>query len=283
MINFSKARVAVVGDLIEDHWIYGRVDRLSPEGPWPVFVPEKTVKQPGGAANVYQNMKALGATPYLITSNRAPSIKERYVAGRHQLFRVDREDTSPIDAEELDLIYRSVANLPERPDVVVLSDYGKGVFGGPLAQRLIRWCNGAGIKTVVDPKGDWDRYRGATIITPNAKEFDEANQEDFHPWSFMAANELGALLITHGEKGMTLWDDTKAGSPPVHIPATGPRVVDVVGAGDSVVAALALGIGSEMSLDEAAKVASAVAGVVVGKPGTAVCTLAELEEAYARH
>ncbi len=271
MIDFSTARVTVVGDVIEDHWIYGRVDRLSPEGPWPVFVPERHTTQEGGGANVRNNMTALGHTPWLVSPRRT-AIKERYIAGRHQLFRVDREDTSPISSQEQDYMFMQMACEGPMPNVVVLSDYGKGCFSGDFPQRVIKWCNERGIKTVVDPKGDWRRYQSATIITPNVNEVPFGNLHEI-----MAERGVQAILRTEGADGVTL---LRQGEFDVHYMATGPKVVDVVGAGDSIVAALASALSVGIGLPQAAEIANAAAGVAVGKPGTAVCTIDELRAVY---
>lgn len=267
MIDFSQARVTVVGDAIQDHWVYGHSDRLSPEGPWPVHVYEREVICDGGAANVAANIKALGGNVALISPYRR-SQKYRFMAGRHQMFRHDVETTAPIWTAEEDRIFAAMEKSD--PQVVVLSDYGKGCFGGNLAERIITWCGRAGIPTVIDPSGDWHRYCGATVVTPNATEAPP------DPKIALALHGIRAILRTEGERGMTLFDMAEK---PQHIPASGPNVVDIVGAGDTVVAALALGMAIELPLIEAAKIANAAAGVVVGKPGTATCSREELEAA----
>lgn len=267
--DFSKARIAVVGDALIDRWIYGRVDRISPEAPVPVFIHERTVETPGGAANVAENLKALGCTPLLCSDAVGRwAVKTRFVAGnvQQQLLRYDIEECRPIDREREDIILNEIAR--SGVNVLVLSDYAKGVFSGALAQRLIALVEDLRCKVIVDPKGNgWSKYRGADVVTPNLKEWFEV-QSSF--------DGIGAVLLTRGAEGMSL---IRHSQDRLDIPATNRNAVDVCGAGDTVVAALAACLAVGMDLETAARVANAAAGVVVGKRGTAVCTRAELEAA----
>lgn len=268
--DFSKARIAVVGDAMIDRWIYGRVERISPEAPIPVFVHERTVETPGGAANVAENLKALGCGDVMLRNNGHDTVKTRFVAGgvQQQLMRYDLEEAKPVSKFDADNIIADVASF--EPNVLVLSDYGKGVFNGPvnLADCLTSLAAINDIKVIVDPKGkDWSKYRGADVVTPNLKEWFDV-QSSF--------DGIGAVLLTRGAEGMSL---IRHSQDRLDIPATNRSAVDVCGAGDTVVAALAACLAVGMDLVAAAHMANYAAGVVVGKRGTAVCTRAELEEA----
>ena len=261
-LDFSKARVTVVGDRMMDRRIHGRIERLSPEGPWPVMAWDRDELTPGGACNVYQNLVALGVRS-LCPETGWLSIKDRYTCDGREVLRVDRDASGPIDAD--DVFAKATA---EPCDVLVLSDYGKGVFASNLSQRLIAWAKERDCKVIVDPKGrDWSKYKGADVVTPNLKEWFEV-QSSF--------DGIGAVLLTRGAEGMSL---IRHSQDRLDIPATNKNAVDVCGCGDTVVAALAACLAVGMDLASAAHVANYAAGVVVGKFGTAVCTRAELEGA----
>jgi D-beta-D-heptose 7-phosphate kinase/D-beta-D-heptose 1-phosphate adenosyltransferase len=271
LADLPKARVVVVGDWISDVWAYGRVDRISPEAPVPVFLQERVEIMPGGAGNVAANLEALGCFPTLLTDrgNGSPR-KTRYVVGGHQLLRVDDEVIRPIVPAVADDIFRQ-ATMSPLIGALVLSDYGKGMFLGRLTQRLIQWARGFGIPVIVDPKGaDWSKYAGASVITPNEAEWAAMDGAG----SIMDGRT--SVLETKGAKGMRL---LFADGPTLAIPATAREVFDVTGAGDTVVAVLAAALAVGYPLVDAARIANRAAGIVVGKRGTATCSLAELEAA----
>jgi len=262
--DLAKARVWVVGDAIIDLWIHGRVERISPEAPVPIFVEETTIEKPGGANNVVENLRALGCTvPYVFATKSA--VKRRYIANGQQIFRADLEDCSPIDeATENGLL----ASVPRDIDVLVLSDYAKGTLTPRVCHHLIQWTVMHGILTVVDPKGDdWSKYYGANVFTPNQAEWDAVRSN---------RSDLAHVLVTQGAKGMIFCEGALA---PLHIPAVEREVYDVTGAGDTVVAVLAAALAIGADLETAARWANAAAGVVVSKRGTAICLVVELEEA----
>lgn len=261
--DFSKARVAVVGDAMIDRWVYGHV-RPSPEAPVLVHVQERVEERPGGAANVVENLRALGCDASLHSAPMRRTVKTRYVCG-HQVFRADCEDAGPIDSVTENGIFDMATG--RAPGVMVLSDYAKGVVSYDLAQRLIRWCQRQYVPVIVDPKGDdWSKYHGATILTPNKAEL-AAMKGPLHYASRY-------VLETKGAEGMTLHS---LDCPSIDIPATAREVRDVTGAGDTVVAALAAALAAGQDPETAARIANMAAGVVVGKAGTATCSMLELE------
>ncbi len=268
--DLSKARIVVVGDAMLDVWVHGRVERISPEAPVPVFVEERSEEKWGGAANVITNLRALGCeTRGAFKDYGFWPIKTRFVINNQQMgLRHDLENFVP-QADE-DNLFATATSI--ECDVLILSDYAKGVCTPSLCQRLIQWAKAKGIKVVVDPRGtDWSKYCGAFILTPNLAE-----------WALGGRGKRRVsehLLTTSGADGMllTILDHTG-----INIPATNTGPVDVTGAGDSVVAILAAAIAVGYDLETAARLANAGAGIVVGRFGTATCTIEELEEAYAR-
>jgi rfaE bifunctional protein kinase chain/domain len=301
----SKARVLVVGDVMLDRYWYGDVSRISPEAPVPVVLvnEQREELRLGGAANVAHNCAALGARTHLLSvvgddeagrllakllhkhkvkadlhRDRAIRTTEklRVIGRQQQLVRLDfeRAPSREVLASKLTQ-YRSA--LPEC-DVVVLSDYGKG--GMTHIRQMIQLARRAKKRILVDPKGDdYSRYRGASIITPNRAELREVvgtwqDEADLARRAETLRRTLGleALLVTRGEEGMTLF----RGGRRLHIKTEAREVFDVSGAGDTVVAGLAVMLASGLSLDAAVKVANRAAGIVVGKFGTAVATYQEL-------
>ena len=318
--QFSRVAVLCVGDVMLDRFVGGTVRRISPESPVPVLSMADARVLAGGAANVARNIAALGGrctlvgvvgadaaaadlaaalgdpagiTPRLLSvAGRPTTEKTRFVAHGQHMLRADREVTAPVDAAtEAELLALVEAELAAH-QVLVLSDYAKGVLTDRLVAEAIRLADRAGVPVVVDPKSpDAARYRGARVITPNLQELRQASgiDPDTDEQTIAAATRIlntagiGAILVTRADKGMTLVDRD---APALHIPARARQVADVVGAGDTVVATLALAIGAGGSLAEAATLANAAAGIVVGKQGTATVSRAELiseiEAAYGR-
>lgn len=305
---FADKTVLVLGDVMLDRFIYGAVDRISPEAPVPVIAVEKETAMLGGAGNVARNIAALGGRAVLIglvgrdeagsalramvaaeagleselveDAGRRTTEKVRYISGAHQMLRVDREDRAPGDGAALLAAFK--ARLPAA-DVVVLSDYAKGVLTSDVVRGAIDAARAVGKPVIVDPKSrDFARYDGATVIKPNRKEAaeatgvvdnsDEASEEAGAAILAMAPG-LDAALITRGGAGMTL---SVRGQPHIHLPATAIEVFDVSGAGDTVAATLALAVAAGAGLADAAHLANLAGGLVVAKLGTDVVTAAEL-------
>lgn len=305
---FAGKTVLVLGDVMLDRFIYGAVDRISPEAPVPVIAVERETAMLGGAGNVARNVAALGGRAVLIgligdddagralsamladepglkadlvvEAGRKTTEKVRYISGAHQMLRVDREDRRPGDAAAL--VEAFGAHLAGA-DVVVLSDYAKGVLTDGVVRRAIDAARAAGKPVIVDPKSrDLARYDGATLIKPNRKEAAEATgvvgagdeaAEEAGAAILAVAPHLNAVLITRGGAGMTL---SARGGAAVHLPATAVEVFDVSGAGDTVAATLALAVAAGAALADAARLANLAAGLVVSKLGTDVVTASEL-------
>ncbi len=311
--SLRSARVTAVGDVMMDRFVYGTVDRISPEGPIPVLRVQRETTVLGGAGNVLRNLLALGADccfvsvvgddatghgitgliageervePHLLVeSGRQTTVKTRFVAGSQQLLRADQEEISVLrPATIADLLQRTEEALTES-GALTLSDYGKGVLCPETLRALLTLAQQKRVPVIVDPKGrDWSRYNGATLVTPNKAELAEAtglatNSEAAILTAarhILATTTIEAVLVTRSQDGMTLV--TREGAP-FHVSATAREVFDVSGAGDTVVAGLAAALAAGFSLQDACLLANAAAGIVVGKIGTAVCRLEELATA----
>lgn len=253
---FCTVRALVIGDAMVDQYHFGRVDRLSPEAPVPIFIEEGTESRRGGADNVAHQLEALGCRVKTVFARRW-SVKHRYFAGHHQVFR--RDDDYRAGGEDVDEACQRIAHYIHDFDVVVLSDYAKGLLTPQLCQDVIK----VGKPVVVDPKGtDWVKYRGAAVICPNELEL---QAQGWHS---------GYVVAKLGAKGLAI--RTHDGVEHLRIPAVAKQVFDVTGAGDVVTAVIAAGVAVNASMENAAIIANHAAGVVVGKLGTAVCSTEEL-------
>lgn len=302
--SFEHARVLVVGDVMLDRYWFGDVSRISPEAPVPVLKVERVEERPGGAANVTRNVASLGAHCTLLSvvgddeaggclerllagqskvnallhrdNTISTTIKLRAIARQQQLLRIDFE-TQPSHEVLHAKLADFRAKLPDA-DVVVLSDYGKG--GLAHIAEMIRLARAAGKPVLVDPKGeDYARYSGATLLTPNRSEFREVagswkNEAELNAKAEKLRTELqlDALLVTRSEEGMSLYRAHEA----LHEPAQSREVFDVSGAGDTVIATLAVMLASGANLPFAVRIANRAAGIVVGKLGTAVVSRDEI-------
>jgi len=301
--DFSRVRVLVAGDVMLDRYWFGDVSRISPEAPVPVVHVKRTEERPGGAANVARNITALegGCTLLSVVGNdeaavalegllqvdgvraslhRDPSlsttVKLRVIGQHQQLLRIDfeRAPSHEVLAAKLDEYER----LVDEADAVVLSDYGKG--GLERVQDMIRLARRHGKPVLVDPKGwDYERYRGATLLTPNRGEFREVagrwtDEADLarRAQKLRAELDLEALMVTRSEEGMSLFTARESH----HEPTRAREVYDVSGAGDTVIGVLALMVAAGADLHDAMRVANHAAGIVVGKLGTAVAHREEL-------
>lgn len=308
--NIPGTRVLVIGDVMLDRFIGGDVERISPEAPIPVLRVTQERHMPGGAGNVVRNLAALKASVEFIgvigddeaankveqslgdlddvssrlirDPSRQTTVKTRYVAGNQQILRADRETHLPISDNISDKIIDAAKQAMTACDVVVLSDYGKGVLSGGRAAAFIAMATENGVEVIVDPKGlDFSRYRGASLVTPNRKELQNASGTDARTddeivsaaAALMTECGLRGVLVTRSADGMSLIepDGTVA-----HLSAESQEVFDVSGAGDTVVATVAALIGSGASRADAAAVANVAAGIVVAKVGTAVAYASEL-------
>jgi D-beta-D-heptose 7-phosphate kinase / D-beta-D-heptose 1-phosphate adenosyltransferase len=312
--GFDRAKVICIGDVMLDRFIYGHVERISPEAPIPVIKHEHESMMLGGAGNVVRNIISLGAScafisvvgnddtgrtimgltgkqerlePYLLSdSKRISTLKTRYIAGSQQLFRCDQECSDTIDeAIQGDILETFTHELPKH-QVVILSDYHKGVLTPKLTQALIRAANKANAPIIIDPKSrDFSLYRGAWLLTPNQKEleataFDEPlhTEEGIerHARKLMAQHAIRNMLVTRGAKGMILFCEDGN----THVIHTRAReVYDVSGAGDTVIATLGVALASGCDLATCADLANTAAGIVVAKIGTAIVYRTDLKTA----
>jgi D-beta-D-heptose 7-phosphate kinase/D-beta-D-heptose 1-phosphate adenosyltransferase len=310
--QFNKANVLVIGDIIVDHFIYGSVTRISPEAPVPVVNVNKETLLLGGSANVLHNLYGLGArgticgiigtdfmgeqflslldeidspTTGVIRSDDRPTTKKtRVIAQNQQIVRFDREQAIPLTKESLMAMYDFLDEHLNEYQAVVVSDYNKGVICAPLMDHLRPLLKKHNIPMIVDPKpGHPELFKGATIITPNNLETKLMSGIDITDSKSLltAANKLKteveseAVLITRGEEGMALLSEDE---PLFCIPTVAREVYDVTGAGDTVIATLAMGLAVGLSHKEAATLANYAAGIVVGKVGTATTSQEELLE-----
>lgn len=311
--NFPKAKVLVVGDLILDHFIWGKVNRISPEAPVPVVKVVSESLMLGGAANVANNIHSLGGRVMvcgvvgqddagrnfihelrvrgiptdgiIIEDERPTTIKTRIIAHSQQVVRFDRERVDGIDPATVRAILDYTRKRIDRVDAIVVSDYSKGVISKELVEGLVDIAKGVGKVIAVDPKvSHFGFYKGATIVTPNTEEASKASGIEIEDEvSLLQAGErllniLGsdALLVTRGEHGMSLFERN---GEVTHFPTVAREVYDVTGAGDTVIGTMALALATGAAMKESAVLSNYAAGIVVGKVGTATVTPGELESA----
>ncbi|HVV41633.1 MAG TPA: D-glycero-beta-D-manno-heptose-7-phosphate kinase [Nitrobacter sp.] len=317
--EFPVRTVLCVGDPMLDEFVYGEISRISPEAPAPVIAVQRSETQVGGAGNVARNIAALGAhcifvglvgdddvgkslqaalaaesliEPLLIADPARPTTRKVRFVSEHfstHMLRADWESTAPAASSiEQSLIDTILAQLP-RADIVLLSDYAKGTLTARVVRNVIDAARKIGKKVIVDPKSaNFAIYRGATVLTPNRKEFMEATRSaaDSEVAISAAAREAmlladcEALLVTRSENGMTL---VPREGDAVHVPAYPVKVRDVTGAGDTVAAVLAVALVAGLDWEAVLRCASAAAAVAVGKSGTAIVTLAELRRKILPH
>ena len=309
-MDFSSSTVLCVGDLMLDRFVYGQIERISPEAPVPVLRLDRTREMLGGAGNVANNIAALGGratlvallgvdpaadrvrsliagtpaiSPHLVETPRRPTIcKTRFVAAGQQVVRTDEESLLPLDSWEEASLIAAIEAAAGGAQAIVLSDYGKGVVGPGVIAGAVRAARRHGIPVFVDPKSDdFSLYHGVTCLTPNLKELAAAARMPVHDEAavvaaarkVMADAGAASVLATRAEKGMILVEADGA----VHVaPARAREVFDVSGAGDTVIATLALARASGRSLAQSASIANAAAGVVVSKAGTATAHIGEV-------
>lgn len=310
--KLDRARVLVVGDAMLDRYIFGRIDRISPEAPVPVLVVERDLAEPGGAGNVVHNLIGLGAAcafvsvigddsagteltsliggqagvePWLLVQGgRRTTVKTRFVAeggrrGGQQLLRTDREDTRPIHPKLAERLLRIASGAISATSLVVLSDYRKGVLAGTIPAQLIAAAKSAGRKVVVDLRSnDWERFAGADIVIPHAHDMlaeGAAPTDDAIAAAgtvLCAAHGFGALLVKRGVDGLS-WIDAKGC---LHLPLTTDETLDLAGAGDAAVAALAAAIAAGVAPRTAARLAQAAAGLIGARIGSAIAEAAAM-------
>ena len=314
--EFTDHRILVIGDLMLDEYVWGDVDRISPEAPVQVVSVEREAFTLGGAGNVVNNLTALGASVSVAgvigdgedgrtmmdrfaalgadvsgvirENGRRTTRKTRVIAANQHVVRIDRETLKPVAAEVHDRVEARIRDILPTADIVLVSDYDKGLLTPPFLACIIRSAQERGKRVLCDPKGkDFSKYRGADLITPNRKEAALASDIDIRDNdslqraadAIMETADLPHLLITQGKEGMTLFGQDR---PPLRIPAEARQVFDVSGAGDTVLSIVGLSLAAGASLEEAARLANTAAGIVVGKVGAAAVSRSELESALER-
>jgi rfaE bifunctional protein kinase chain/domain len=311
--NFSKASVLVVGDIMLDRFWWGTVSRISPEAPVPVVRLKRTTLAAGGAANVATNIAGLGAKAFLIgtvgsdseadlirqlldqsgvspehiveSTGRHTTVKTRVIANGQQVTRIDQEDDSALEKAVEDLVLQQIRDLIPRVDAVVVSDYAKGLLSDHIVSQIISLSREEGKPVLVDPKGKvYQKYRGASLLTPNRREAAEAcnldesciDLVDRAGAELMSTLDIGALLITQGEEGMTLF---RRDHDRIHFAVSARQVYDVTGAGDTVIATLAASVAAGVDLEGSARLANVAAGLVVEQVGTTAISAHDLATA----
>lgn len=310
ILKETTPKILVVGDLMIDHYLWGNCERISPEAPVAIVDIARETTVLGGAGNVINNLKALGAevsvssvignddngqelmsmlksidvdcTNLIIDEDRKTSKKSRVIAVSQQVLRYDNESKEEIADSCVDSILNSLSGDIDKYDIVILSDYGKGVLTRELCEKVINLSNSNGIKVLVDPKGsDFTKYRGAYLLTPNKKEavlatnIEIKDEESLKEALLKLKNEcdLDVSLITLSEDGIATYENELKISPTV-----AKEVFDVTGAGDTVIASIAFALSAGKTIEETAAFSNLAAGVVVGKIGSATVTLDEIEE-----
>ncbi len=305
-----QPNILVIGDLMIDHYLWGSCERISPEAPVQVVDIAKETTVLGGAGNVVNNLKALGAhvsvagvigddangdelvsmldaidvnTQHLIVQhNRKTSKKSRVIAVSQQILRYDKESKEDINESSVATITEMLTQEIAKYDAVILSDYGKGVLTDRLCQNIISLAKQHAVKVLVDPKGsDFSKYRGAYLLTPNKKEamlatgIDIVDNDSLQKALLQLKSEceLDISLITLSEDGIAIYDEAMK-----RFPTVAKEVFDVTGAGDTVIASIAFALSAGKSIEETAAFANLAAGVVVGKIGSATVTMDEIEE-----
>ena len=310
LASFHRARVLVCGDVMLDRFVYGSVERTSPEAPVPVMALERTSNMPGGAANVARNVAALGShavligvvgadeaaeelrrdlslvsplqTRLIVDPSRPTTTKTRYVADRQQILRTDVERAAPLsEGVAASLLAQFTAALGES-DIVILSDYGKGALSDSVTARAIAAADAAGKRVLVDPKSrSFLKYKGATVLTPNKHELQSACGQDCSSdeqvvaaaRQILAQGICSIVVATRGKEGMSI---VQSGVSALHIRTVASEVYDVTGAGDTAVAAMAVGLAGGADIANVARLANIAAGIVVGKYGTATASPDEI-------
>jgi rfaE bifunctional protein kinase chain/domain len=308
--HFGRVRVLVVGDVMLDEYLFGAAGRISPEAPVPVVEIKDRRYVAGGAANVAANVVSLGGQCSLVgvcgqdkpgdslraildetgvggsgllrVPGRATTCKTRVVAGQQQIVRFDVEERAGLPEEASRELCERLEDCLGSSDICVLSDYGKGVLSHGVCRKIIELAKERSVPVLADPKGlRFEKYHGCALITPNQKEAGrftgivaETEEDVITAGNRLLASLPGsAVLVTRGSDGMTLF---REGQAPVTIPTVARHVYDVVGAGDTVMAALSVSLGAGLDFPESMQIANIAAGIAVGKQGTVAVTLDEV-------
>ncbi|MCS7013792.1 MAG: D-glycero-beta-D-manno-heptose-7-phosphate kinase [Chloroherpetonaceae bacterium] len=314
--SFERQRIAVVGDVMLDRYIFGTVSRISPEAPVPVVDVKEVSHRLGGAANVAMNIHSLGAEALLfgvigrdddgsllvsemtaedfsaefliVDPSRPTTCKTRVIAQNHHIVRIDAEMRKPISAEIERSLFESLAGQIQRIDAIIFEDYNKGVLTPSLISRITALARKHNVPVAVDPKREnFFAYQKCTLFKPNLKETSDALGEHFANTDEDAARACAALqrrlksdyvLLTRSEKGATIYNGTA-----VHIPSVALEVADVSGAGDTVIAVATMGLAAGLDILDAARIANVAAGIVCAEVGAVAVDRQKLYEQCKKH
>lgn len=319
VMNFSNVNILLLGDIMLDRYEYGRVNRISPEAPVPVFSPVQTSEMLGGVGNVAANLADLGChinlisclgtdkagkairqllkhsgthAQFVIPSGYPTTIKTRIIAGNNHLMRIDKEKVMPLTPHDVTQVLAFFTTQLVHADVVILSDYGKGFLTPYLCSKIISAAKKAKTPVIIDPKGtDYAKYTGATLVKPNLKEFSEISGHLFNPLADDFQNQVVAtarnLIAKYNFGGLLitlsehgmLYVPAKQTEKVVRLPTRAREVFDVSGAGDTSLAALSAAIGTGLTIEDAMRIANTASGIVVSKLGTATVSCDELNRA----
>lgn len=320
--KIKGTKILVIGDIMLDTYEHGQVKRISPEAPVPIFKPLQEKHMLGGVGNVAANLAALGCTVRLVarigrdaagktittlTDNLniqasffyqpgcPTTVKTRLIADNHHLLRIDAEDVHPISDTVRKMAEQACLKALGKVDIVLLSDYDKGLLTPKLCRSIISACNKCGKKVIVDPKGnDYSKYSGAFLVKPNLKELALVSGENFDSSSPKLLNHVTAtarslakklntnsILVTLSEHGMV--NVPIVSEEPFHLPTKAHEVFDVSGAGDTALASLGAAIGAGFSMHDAMRIANTASGIAVGKLGTTTVRIDELEKALSEN
>ncbi|ACI22035.1 MULTISPECIES: D-glycero-beta-D-manno-heptose-7-phosphate kinase [Thermodesulfovibrio] len=317
--NFKDKKILVIGDIILDRYIFGKVMRISPEAPVPVVEVYEEQYRLGGAANVANNIIALGGKVYLcgiigkgsagrivrdlLTERgiqqdfifddiRRTTVKTRIIGGNQQIVRFDIEDRKRLEGKAKETFISMIKNGLNNFDAVIVSDYKKGVVSEELFRILVNHKKKNGSFVAVDPKvGHFRLYKQVSLITPNIVEASHGAEVEIKDektlikagFNLLKKLACDSVLITRGEEGMSLFEKQNSDVNVTHLPTVAKKVFDVTGAGDTVIATITLAYVAGASLVDAAKIANVAAGIVVGKIGTAAATKEEIMEVLKAH
>jgi D-beta-D-heptose 7-phosphate kinase/D-beta-D-heptose 1-phosphate adenosyltransferase len=317
---FRQKNILIIGDIILDRYIFGKVSRISPEAPVPVVDVARESFLLGGAANVANNIIALGgkvtvagvvgkdragdvtrellaasgiSSDGIIEDNRPTTVKSRVIAHNQQIVRFDREDRRKLEGKALEKFLKYIKGMLPQFDAVIISDYQKGVVTAALVKAVVKFAKQKRTFVAVDPKvGHFHLYKNVSIITPNLMEASQGSGIEIRDEksllragkALLSRISCPSVLITRGEEGMSLFErDSAKGIKVTHIPTVAVKVFDVTGAGDTVIAAFTLAHAAGASLRDAAIISNHAAGIVVGEVGTAVATPETLLQSLADH
>ncbi|MDI1472356.1 MAG: D-glycero-beta-D-manno-heptose-7-phosphate kinase [Thermodesulfovibrio sp.] len=316
---FHNKKILVIGDIILDRYIFGKVSRISPEAPVPVVEVTEESYRLGGAANVANNLIALGGKAYIsgiigkgstgkilkdlleekgigidyiFEDNRRTTVKTRIIAGNQQIVRFDIEDHRRLEGKAKELFLSMIKSALNDFDAIIVSDYKKGVISEELFRILVNHKNKNGNFVAVDPKvGHFRLYKQVSLITPNIAEASHGAEIEIKDektlikagFNLLKKLSCDSVLITRGEEGMSLFEKKDSDVIVTHLPTVAKKVFDVTGAGDTVIATITLAHVSGADLIFAAKIANVAAGIVVGKVGTATATQEEIMEVFKTH